>query len=140
MPWVEEQTLLPSWADGNAKRAILAFIKDVTTDGCPKCISVDQRIATFDNDDTLWCEQPTVQFEFAVARLNKLLPNQPEWKDRPDVRAILARDRNYFERHGEQALVDLVIQTHMGMTQEAFAGLVKDFLAEARTAGPCPAT
>ena len=78
---------LPSWNDGPAKQSIIAFVEKVTTPGSPDFVPVPERIAVFDNDGTLWCEQPMpVQLYFALDRVKALAPQHPEWKDEGAVR------------------------------------------------------
>src|SRR6195256_2176430 len=85
---------LPSWNDGRAKQSILEFIATVTRDGSPNFVPAAERIATFDNDGTLWCEQPMyVQLAFALDRVKALASMHPDWKTRQPFAAGLADDR-----------------------------------------------
>ncbi|MDR7039716.1 phosphoserine phosphatase [Methylobacterium sp. BE186] len=135
--WISTATAqpdpLPSWNDGPAKRAIVAFVTDVTREGSPDFIPSPERIATFDNDGTLWIEQPIyVQFAFALARVRELAPLHPDWKDRQPFKAVLDRDMEALAAAGEQGAAEIVAATHAGMTPEAFRQIVRDWLATAR--------
>lgn len=124
---------LPSWRDGAAKRRIVDFVRAVTTPGSPGYVLPAERIAVFDNDGTLWSEQPLyVQFQFAIDRVRVLAPQHPEWRDRPPLRAALAGDLPALAASGEGGVVELVTATHGGMTSEQFATVVGDWLASAR--------
>jgi hypothetical protein len=126
------QESLPSWKDGPTKRAILDFVAKVTKEGGPHFVPPPEPIAVFDNDGTLWCEQPIVQVMFAVRRLKELLPKHPEWKARPALKAAIEGDMEYFEREGEQALMEVLAVTHSGMTVEEFDQAVAEFFKSAK--------
>ena len=124
---------LPSWNDGPAKKAITEFVTRVTTQGGPDFIPVEQRIATFDNDGTLWTEQPIYfQFAFALDRVRALAPKHPEWKSKQPFKGILERDMKAVMATGEKGLLEVIAATHAGMTTEEFNQIVKDWLAQAR--------
>jgi phosphoserine phosphatase len=124
---------LPSWNDGPAKRAIVAFVTKVTTVGSPEFVPVPERIATFDNDGTLWCEQPIpVQFYFALDRLKALAPQHPEWKTKEPFASLLKGKLKIALAGGDHALLELVMATHAGMTTVEFAQIVQDWLATAK--------
>ena len=124
---------LPSWNDGAAKQAIVKFATDVTTEGGAKFVPVAERIAVFDNDGTLWAEQPLyVQFIFALERVKVLAPQHPEWKDKEPFKSALAGDVKRALAGGEHALAALMAATHSGMTTEEFETLVKDWLPTAK--------
>jgi phosphoserine phosphatase len=124
---------LPSWNDGKAKQSIITFVEKVTTPGSPDFVPVPERVATFDNDGTLWCEQPMpVQFYFALDRLKALAPQHPEWKAREPFAALLRGDLKTALAGGDHALLELVMATHTGMTTAEFAQIVKDWIATAR--------
>jgi phosphoglycolate phosphatase-like HAD superfamily hydrolase len=124
---------LPSWNDGPAKAAIVDFVARVTTDGGPDFVPAAERIATFDNDGTLWSEQPLyVQFIFALDRVKALAPQHPEWQSEEPFRSVLADDVKGALAGGEAALVKLIAATHGGMTTEEFGAIVEDWLATAR--------
>jgi hypothetical protein len=124
---------LPSWADGRTKEAILDFVAAVTRDGSPDFVPVPQRIATFDNDGTLWCEQPMyVQFIFALERLKALAPMHPEWHEKQPFKAALEGDMKTLAESGEHGMAELVTVTHAGMTTAEFEAIVTSWLASAR--------
>jgi haloacid dehalogenase-like hydrolase len=124
---------LPSWNDGPAKTSIVNFVARVTTQGGSDFVPAEQRIATFDNDGTLWCEQPMyVQLAFALDRVKAMAPLHPEWKDKQPFQAVLEDDMKTLAESGERGLVELVLVTHAGMTTDEFAKIVSDWLATAR--------
>ena len=124
---------LPSWNDGAAKQAILNFVAAVSGEGSPDFIAPAQRIATFDNDGTLWVEQPVpVQFAFALDRAKAMAPLHPEWKDTQPFKAALEGDMETLARSGDHGLAELVMATHAGMTTEEFEKIVTDWLSKAR--------
>jgi phosphoglycolate phosphatase-like HAD superfamily hydrolase len=124
---------LPSWNDGAAKRAIVAFVDRVTEEGRPEFIPVEQRIATFDNDGTLWAEQPIYfQIAFALDRVKALAPQHPEWRETEPFKAVLEGDRKALAAAGEKGLLQIVAATHAGMTTDEFSAIVADWVATAR--------
>jgi len=124
---------LPSWNDGPSKHAILDFVKRVTTPGGPEFVPEPERIATFDNDGTLWLEQPIyTQLAFALDRVKALAPQHPEWKDKEPFKSVLAGDLEAVFAGGEKALLEIVMVTHAGMTPAEFEKDVKAWLATAR--------
>jgi hypothetical protein len=124
---------LPSWNDGSAKRAVLDFISRTTTQDSKDFVPEAERIATFDNDGTLWVEQPMyTQMAFALDRVKQLAPEHPEWKDKQPFQAALAGDMKTLAASGEQGLMELIMATHAGMTTEEFEGTIRDWLATAR--------
>jgi hypothetical protein len=124
---------LASWNDGPAKAAILDFVTRVTTEGGPDFVPVPERIATFDNDGTLWSEQPLYfQFIFTLDRVKALAPQHPEWQTEEPFRSALANDAKGVLAGGEAGLAKLMGATHAGMTTEEFSAIVKDWLATAR--------
>jgi hypothetical protein len=124
---------LPSWNEGPTKRAIVEFVDRVTTDGSAGFVSVDERIAVFDNDGTLWCEQPMyVQAAFVFDRVRKLAPQHPGWKEQEPFKSLLAGDKQALAAQGEKGIAALVMATHAGMTTDEFETIVKDWLATAR--------
>jgi hypothetical protein len=126
-------TPLPSWNDGPVKSSITDFVARVTTQNSPYFVPEPQRVATFDNDGTLWCEQPMyVQLAFALDRVKALAPLHPEWKDKQPFKAVLEGDLSALAGSGEHAMVELVMATHAGMTNEEFENIVKEWLAAAR--------
>ena len=124
---------LPSWNDGPAKQAIVKFVSDVIRTGAQTFVPPAERIATFDNDGTLWCEQPMyVQMAFALDRVKDLAPKNPEWKNKQPFKAILERDLKALAAQGEKGLVQLVAATHTGMSSEEFNRIASDWIASAR--------
>jgi phosphoglycolate phosphatase-like HAD superfamily hydrolase len=124
---------LPSWNDGAAKQAILNFVAAVTREGSPDFVPPAERIATFDNDGTLWVEQPgSTQLTFALDRVKALAPLHPEWKDTQPFKAVLENDMGTLAKTGEKGLAELVMASHSGMTTNEFQKIVTDWLATAR--------
>ena len=124
---------LPSWNDGQAKQSILKFVNKVTTAGSQDFVSPPERIATFDNDGTLWSEQPMYfQLIFALDRVRALAPQHPEWQTQEPFASLLKGDLKGVMAGGEKALLEIVMATHAGMTTEEFEKTVKDWLATAR--------
>jgi phosphoglycolate phosphatase-like HAD superfamily hydrolase len=134
LPLAQGQTdPLPSWNDSPNKRAIIAFVNRVTKEGGPDFVSVPERIATFDNDGTLWSEQPIYfQFAFALDRVKALAPQHPEWKTQQPFKAVLEGDLKTLAESGEKGLVELLLTTHTGMTSDEFRKTVSDWLATAK--------
>ena len=124
---------LPSWSEGPAKQSIVDFVNKVTTAGSPDFVPVPDRIAVFDNDGTLWAEQPfPFQGLFVFDRVRALAPQHPEWKDQQPFKAVLENDMKALAAAGMAGLVELVMATHAGMTTEEFERFVKDWIATAR--------
>jgi phosphoglycolate phosphatase-like HAD superfamily hydrolase len=121
---------LPSWNDGAAKSAIVDFVDAVTTDGGPDYVPPDERIATFDNDGTLWVEQPYyTQLAFALDRIRALAPEHPEWREQQPFKAVLDNDLEALKASGIKGVMQLVMASHAGMTTEEFETIVEDWLA-----------
>ncbi|MPY72871.1 MAG: haloacid dehalogenase-like hydrolase [Alphaproteobacteria bacterium] len=124
---------LPSWNDGPAKAAIVEFVKNVTGEGGPDYVPPPDRIAVFDNDGTLWSEQPMyVQLAFALDRVKALAPQHPEWKDKQPFKAVLENDPAGLAAAGERGLVELIMATHAGMSTEEFERIASDWVDKAR--------
>jgi phosphoserine phosphatase len=124
---------LPSWNDGKARQAIVDFVKRVTTKGGKDFVPPAERIAVFDNDGTLWAEQPMYfQLAFALDRVKALAPQRPEWKDKEPFASLLKGDLKAALAGGEHAILEIVLATHANMTTEAFEKVVRDWLATAR--------
>jgi phosphoserine phosphatase len=124
---------LPSWNDGPAKQSIIAFVERVTKPGSPDFVPIPERIATFDNDGTLWCEQPVpVQLYFALDRVKALAPQHPEWNTKEPFASLLKGDLQTALAGGDHALLELMMATHAGMTTEEFEQIVKDWIATAK--------
>ena len=123
---------LPSWNDGATKQSITSFVARVTTQG-PDFVPADQRIATFDNDGTLWIEQPMyVQLAFILDRVKALAPQNPGWKNKQPFQAVLDGDMKAVAASGEKGLMQLMAVTHAGMTSEEFSKIASDWIASAR--------
>ncbi len=124
---------LPSWNDGGSKRAIVDFVTRVTREGGPDFVPIVNRIAAFDNDGTLWCEQPVyTQAFFAFDRVKQLAAVNPEFKVKEPYRSILEGDHAAMARFGSHEIATLVATTHAGMTTDEFNGLVSTWLDAAR--------
>jgi hypothetical protein len=128
-----QDELLPSWNDGPAKAAVLAFVRDTTDKSSSKYVEPADRIATFDQDGTLWTEHPLYgQAAFALARVGELAPIHPEWKQKEPFKTALARDYAAMARFTEMDWLEIVAVTHSGMSTEVFRGLVKNWLETAK--------
>ncbi len=124
---------LPSWKGGNTKQAILAFVEKVTTPGSPDFVPPAERIATFDNDGTLWPSHPMyTQLAFALDRVKSLAPRHPEWKTRQPFKAVLDKDREALGAVGEKGMAELVMVSHTGMSTAEFEEIVVQWLEKAR--------
>ncbi len=130
---VQASDLLPSWNEGKARQSIIDFVAKVTREDSPDFVPPAERIATFDNDGTLWSEQPMYfQLMFAIDRVKALAPLHPEWKDKEPFASLLKGDVNTALAGGEHAMLEIVMATHAGNTTEEFETIVKDWLATAR--------
>jgi phosphoserine phosphatase len=124
---------LASWSEGTTKKSVTDFVTRVTTQGGPDFVPAAQRIATFDNDGTLWVEQPMyVQLAFVLDRVKALAAQNPDWKDKQPYKAVLDGDIRAMTASGEKGLVELMAATHAGMTTDEFHKIVSDWLATAR--------
>jgi len=124
---------LPSWNDGRTKQSVVEFVAKVTTAGSPDFVPVAERIATFDNDGTLWAEQPMYfQFFFVLDRINALAPQHPEWKGKEPFASVLRGDMKAALAGGEHALMEMVMATHTGMTSGEFEKIASDWIATAK--------
>ncbi|WP_058187548.1 HAD family hydrolase [Terracidiphilus gabretensis] len=124
---------LPSWNDTTPRKAITAFVQRVTAENTPDFVPVDQRIATFDNDGTLWVEQPMyTQLAFVIARVKDLAPKHPAWKTTQPFKGVLEGDIKAVAATGEKGLIELMAATHAGVTVEQFQKIVADWLATAQ--------
>jgi len=123
---------LPSWNDGDAKQQILDFVARVTDPASPGFVPEAERIATFDNDGTLWAEQPLYfQFLFTIDRVKELAPEHPEWKTQQPFKAVLDGDQEALAAAGVHGLLELAMATHAGMTTVEFERVVTNWLATA---------
>jgi phosphoglycolate phosphatase-like HAD superfamily hydrolase len=124
---------LPSWNDGPVKKSITDFVARVTTRGGADFVPPAERIATFDNDGTLWCEQPYYfQVAFAIDQVKAMAPQHPEWKTQQPFKGLLEKDMKAIASSGEKGLLQIMAATHTGMTTEVFSKSVLDWLATAR--------
>jgi len=124
---------LPSWCETSAKKNIVEFVTQVTSPGSPGFVPVEQRIATFDNDGTLWSEQPMYfQAFFVFDRIRALAPQHPEWKETEPYASVLKGDLKSALAGGERTLLELVMATHSGMTTDEFESIVNDWITTAR--------
>jgi phosphoglycolate phosphatase-like HAD superfamily hydrolase len=124
---------LPSWNDGLAKQSIVDFVTRATTAGGRDWVPVPERIATFDNDGTLWTEQPMyVQTVFAMDRVKAAVARHPEWRTAEPFRSVLADDRAQLALMGERGVLEIIAASHAGLTTEEFRQIVLDWLATAR--------
>jgi phosphoserine phosphatase len=127
------QVPLPSWNDGPARRAIVNFVAKVTQEGSSDFVPPAERVAVFDNDGTLWAEQPMyAQFLFAIDRANGLAPQHLEWKGKEPFASLLKGDLKSALAGGGRAMLEIVMATHAGMTTEEYERIVKDWLSTAK--------
>ena len=119
---------LPSWNDGKAKQSIIEFVTHLTKEGSSDVVPTEERIATFDNDGTLWAEKPVYfQLLFALDRVKTLASNHPEWSNKEPFASLLKGDSKAALAGGEHAMLDIVMATHAGMTTVQFERIVKDW-------------
>jgi phosphoglycolate phosphatase-like HAD superfamily hydrolase len=124
---------LPSWNDGPSRKAIVSFVEGAVKEGSASFIAAEERIAVFDNDGTLWAEQPLYfQFEFAIDRVADLAPQHPEWKTQQPYAAALSRDIPALAATGEKGLIQILISTHTGMTADEFHAIAVDWIRKAK--------
>ncbi|ODR97849.1 haloacid dehalogenase [Methyloceanibacter superfactus] len=131
--FAQDDDPLPSWNDGATKQAIIDFVTKVSEPESGDYLPPKDRIATFDNDGTLWLEQPMyVQLAFALDRVKELAPEHPEWKKTQPFKAALEGDMKALAASGEKGVAELVMATHAGMTPAEFQTIVGDWLATAK--------
>jgi len=124
---------LPSWNDTASKQSIVSFVEKVTKESTSDFVPTAERIAVFDNDGTLWSEQPMYfQLFFAIDRIKALAPQHPEWKDKEPFASLLKGDVKAALAGGEHALVQIVMATHAGLTTEEFEKVVTDWISTAK--------
>jgi phosphoglycolate phosphatase-like HAD superfamily hydrolase len=124
---------LPSWNEGAAKQSIISFVEAVTSETGPDFIKPADRIAVFDNDGTLWTEQPYYfQLQFGIDRVKALAPAHPEWRTNKLIQAVLADEIHTVLSFGEKGLVELIMTTHAGITTDEFSQIVKDWINTAK--------
>jgi hypothetical protein len=127
------QDPLPSWNDTAPKKAIISFVEKVTKEGSSDFVPPAERIATFDNDGTLWCEKPLpVQLFFTLDRVKALAPQHPEWKTKEPFASLLKGDVKGAFAGGEHAILEIMAATHSGMTVTEFEKIVADWIATAQ--------
>jgi phosphoserine phosphatase len=130
---VAAEAVLPAWRDGPSRAAIVSFVGRVTTPGTPAFVRESERIAVFDNDGTLWSEQPMYfQLFFALDRVKALAPAHPEWATQEPFKSVLAGDMKGVMAGGEHALLQLVAASHANTTTEEFEQIVKDWIGTAK--------
>jgi phosphoglycolate phosphatase-like HAD superfamily hydrolase len=124
---------LVTWNDSVAKKGIVDFVARTTAAGGRDFVPVPERIAVFDNDGTLWSEQPAYfQLAFALDRVKALAPHHPEWQQLEPFKSVLAGDMKAVMASGEKGLLEIVAATHFGLTTDEFAAAVNDWVARAR--------
>lgn len=124
--------VLPSWNDGPSRQAIVKFVEAVSTEGGKDYVKPAERIAVFDNDGTLWTEQPLYfQVLFALAEVKRMAPQHPEWKEQMPFKAVLENDQKALEAAGMRGLLEIVMATHTNMSTEAFTDNARRWLASA---------
>jgi phosphoglycolate phosphatase-like HAD superfamily hydrolase len=124
---------LPSWSDTGPKKAIVQFVEKVTKEGSPDFVPVPERIATFDNDGTLWAEQPIyTQVFFLVDQVKAMAPRHPEWRTQEPFASVLKGDLKAVTANGEAGVAALLVATHSGMTTDEFSRSVSDWIATAK--------
>jgi len=124
---------LPSWNDTPSKQAVIGFVTRTVMESSPSFLPPAERIAVFDNDGTLWAEQPIYfQFQFAIDRVKALAPQHPEWKDKEPFNDLIAGDMKSFMAGGEKSLLAAMAVSHGGMTTDEFDKIVKDWLRTAK--------
>ena len=123
---------LPSWQEQANKQAIIEFVNSVSKEGGPKFVAPADRIATFDNDGTLWCEQPVVQGAFLLSRLKRMADADPTLKDKQPYKAALENDRDYLKSEGMPAILELFSATHGGLSEEDFRIEIAEFMGSAK--------
>lgn len=138
LPWSQAQQQaattdpLPSWNEGPVKKAILDYVARVTDKAGPDFIPPEDRIATFDNDGTLWCEKPTVEVAFTRDRLAALAAKDPTLKERQPFKAALEGDMDFFHINGPKVLMELISATHGNMAQKHFDAEAREFFKTAK--------
>jgi phosphoglycolate phosphatase-like HAD superfamily hydrolase len=127
---------LPSWNETAPKKAVIAFVEKVTKEGSPDFVPVPERIATFDNDGTLWAEKPVpFQFVFAFDRVKALAPQHPEWKTKQPFASLLKGDMAGVAAAGEKGVLEIMAATHTGMTTDEFSRSVQEWIPSAKHPG-----
>jgi haloacid dehalogenase-like hydrolase len=128
----QAQDPLPSWNEGKTKESIIAFVANVTKEGSSDFVPPAERIATFDNDGTLWCEQPVVELVFTEGKVKEMAAKDPSLKEKQPFKAALEHDRAYFETGGMKTVLELVVATHANTSQKDFEEEVGEFFKTAK--------
>jgi phosphoserine phosphatase len=124
---------LPSWNEGKSKQSIIDFVNDVSNENSPNYIKPEDRIATFDNDGTLWSEQPYYfQLQFALDRIKAMAPDHPEWKENKLLNAVIENDIKTIMESGMKGLMEIIMTSHAGMTTDEFEQIVLEWINTAR--------
>jgi phosphoglycolate phosphatase-like HAD superfamily hydrolase len=133
MAAAEEGDPLPSWNEGPTKAAIVSFVEKVTAEGSHDFVRPGERIAVFDNDGTLWAEQP-VYFQglFAFDRIKKLAPEHPEWETTEPFKSVIAGDMKGVMASGKEGLMKILAASHANVTADEFAAAVREWITTAR--------
>jgi phosphoglycolate phosphatase-like HAD superfamily hydrolase len=132
-PTFAQSDPLPSWNQGATKSSIIDFVGRVTKEGGADFVPIPERIATFDNDGTLWAEQPVYfQVAFAFDRIRAMAPQHPEWKDTEPYKSVLAGDDKALAALDEKSLLQIIAATHAGMTTSEFTSIVENWIETAR--------
>ncbi|GAB3271176.1 HAD family hydrolase [Parahaliea aestuarii] len=127
------EDVLPSWREGPARDAIIAFVGAVTKEGADSYVPPVERVATFDNDGTLWSEQPVYfQLLFALDRIRALAPQHPEWKDTEPFKSAISGDMEGLKAGGMDGLMKIVAASHTGVTADEFAAAARTWLGASR--------
>ncbi|WP_413586644.1 HAD family hydrolase [Bdellovibrio sp. HCB274] len=121
---------LPSWNEGDLKKSIVSFVREVTTEG-PRFVKPEDRIATFDNDGTLWSEVPTVEVEFTKVRLKDVLARNPAMKNKEPYRTLLREGKSALPHMTQKQILDIMAVTHSGMSEPDFTKEVQEFFKTA---------
>jgi hypothetical protein len=129
---VQTEDPLPSWNDGEVKKAIISYVRAVTDPESPEFIPIPDRIATFDNDGTLWAERPFVQELFAFYRVRKMIDKDPSLANKQPFKAVLEKDKEYFLKGGEKVLLEVLLATNTGLTEDEFETTVREFFTTVR--------
>ncbi|MFO0819390.1 MAG: HAD family hydrolase [Pirellulales bacterium] len=125
--------LLPSWNEGKSKQSLVEFVAKVAKPDSPDFVPLAERIAVFDNDGTLWTEQPIyTQLQFALDRVKQLAPSHPEWREKEPFASLLKGDVRGALAGGERAMLEIVMATHAGTSTDEFEGIVTSWIATAR--------
>ncbi|WP_413583187.1 HAD family hydrolase [Bdellovibrio sp. HCB288] len=123
---------LPSWNEGNLKKEIISFVNDVTKENGSRYVRPEDRIATFDNDGTLWSEVPTIELEFTKYRIKEIIAANPALKKQEPYKSLLAKAAGADVKLTQKQILDIVARTHSGMSEEEFGKQVREFFKEAR--------